>query len=213
MTKKVLLFDLDGTISDSGPGITRCAGLALEHFGIPIPNRETMRRFVGPPLRRTFLEFGVPEARVEEAMQVYRRHYLDGGLYECTMYPGIDTLLATLRAHGHTICLATAKPEPMAREVLAYFKLEEMFHFICGATLDSSRDTKAGVIDYLLKQVDCDRPQIMIGDTDNDVIGAAAFDIPTIGVLWGYGTRASMEAAGAKAFAESCEELLTLLEA
>ena len=210
MKQKAVFFDLDGTISDSGPGIMRCARAALSHFGIPDPGDAAMRTFVGPPLREMFRKYGVPEDGVETALQVYRKHYLNGGILECSMYPGIRELLDALHQHGRRLFVATAKPEPMAVEVLEYFGILDEFEAVCGASLDKSRDSKAVVIRYLLDKVgDCEA--VMVGDTAFDVIGAGEHKIPTVGVSWGYGSAEEMMKAGAAAVADTVEELLNIL--
>lgn len=210
---KTILFDLDGTLTDSGEGIINCAALALEHFGLPVPDRQRMRVFVGPPLHETFVKFGVPEDRADEAVAVYRSRYNTVGKFENTPYPGIFDLLQDLRGRGHTLLVATSKPESLAVEIMDKFGLSKYFHRICGASLDRSRSNKEAVIAYLLQENPAADPMIMVGDTAFDVLGAAVHGIPTIGVSWGYGTVADMENAGAKAIAHSMEELLALLDA
>lgn len=210
---KTILFDLDGTLTDSGEGIINCATLALRHFGLPIPGREAMRVFVGPPLHDTFVKFGVPEAKADEAVEVYRSRYTTVGLFENTPYPGIEDLLKTLKQQGHRLLVATSKPEEMSVQILEKFGLSHYFDRICGATMDRSRVCKEDVIAYLLSTCGRDEDVVMVGDTHYDVEGAAAHRIPTIGVAWGYGTVEAMENAGAKAIAYSMEELLTLLNA
>lgn len=208
---KAILFDLDGTLTDSGEGIINCASLALRHYGIPVPDRETMRVFVGPPLRDTFFKFGVPEDKLDEAVEVYRSRYIPIGKFENTPYPGIYDLLARLKAEGHKLYVATSKPEQMSMDILNKFELTPYFDLLAGATLDGSRDHKADVIAYLLQQTGSDMEAIMVGDTVYDVVGAAAHGIPTVGVSWGYGNVSEMENAGAKAIAHTMEELHDLL--
>ena len=210
---KTILFDLDGTLTDSGEGIINCAILALEHFGCPIPDREEMRTFVGPPLHESFIRHGVPADKTDEAIRVYRSRYIPIGAYENSPYPGVEELLKTLKAQGHTLYVATSKPEAMSIKILEHFGLAHYFDRICGASMDTSRSTKEDVIAYLLELSGRDENILMVGDTKFDVIGAAVHGIPTIGVSWGYGKVADMEAAGAKAIAHSMEELLQLLTA
>ena len=208
---KAILFDLDGTLTDSGEGIINCASLALRHYGIPVPDRETMRVFVGPPLRDTFFKFGVPEDKLDEAVEIYRSRYIPIGKFENTPYPGIYDLLARLKAEGHTLYVATSKPEQMSMDILNKFELTPYFDLLAGSTLDGSRDHKADVIAYLLQQTGSDLEAIMVGDTVYDVVGAAAHGIPTVGVSWGYGSVAEMEAAGACGIAHTMDELHDLL--
>lgn len=211
MSKKAIFFDLDGTLTDSGEGIMNCAELALRHFGLPIPSREEMRVFVGPPLDQTFIKFGVPAQKAQEAIEVFRSRYRTVGKFENFPYPGIRDALQTLKEQGHRLFVATSKPEVLANEVLGHFELAEFFEQIAGATLDGSRSHKADVITYLLGLTGDVGQTVMVGDTAFDVTGAAAHGIPTIGVSWGYGVVADMEKAGAIAIAHSMDELVELL--
>ena len=213
MIPKTILFDLDGTLTDSGEGIINSVCLALEHYGIPIPSRETLRVFVGPPLHETFQQFGVPADKADEAVEVFRSRYNTIGKFENYPYPGIRELLQTLSEHGHRLFVATSKPEITALEVLEHFDLSRYFEIICGATMDRSRIDKSDVIAYLLQQAGTAENTVMVGDTAFDVLGAASHSIPTIGVSWGYGSILDMQSAGATAIANTPEELLQLLEA
>lgn len=208
---KTILFDLDGTLTDSGEGIINCASLALRHFGLPVPDRETMRVFVGPPLTDTFVKFGVPEDKADEAVEVYRSRYTTVGKFENFPYPGIREVLHTLKGQGHTLYVATSKPESMSIEILEKFDLAKYFDMICGASFDRSRSKKEDVIAYLLEKAGNASNTVMVGDTAFDVIGAAAHGIPTIGVSWGYGTVEDMQKAGAIAIADTMDQLLALL--
>ena len=212
MAPKSIFFDLDGTLTDSGEGIFNCAELALRHFGLPIPTRQEMRVFVGPPLRDTFAKFGVPADGIETAMEVYRSRYNTIGLFENTPYPGIRELLEKLKTDGHHLYVATSKPESMAVRILEKFDLAKYFDIICGATFDKSRDCKEAVIAYLLEQTGDHRQAIMVGDTAFDVIGPKFHGIPTVGVAWGYGKVEDMVEAGAAAIGGSMDELYELLK-
>lgn len=211
MRPKGIIFDLDGTLTDSGEGIINCASLALEHFGIPVPSREEMRVFVGPPLDLTFSKFGVPEDRLQEAVDVFRSRYLVTGKFENSPYPGIHSLLDTLKKQGHRLFVGTSKPEVTALEILNKFELAEYFELICGATLDGTRVHKADVLTYLLHEANMPEEILMVGDTEFDVLGASAHGIPTIGVSWGYGKVSNMEQAGAYAIVNTMEELLNAI--
>ena len=210
---KTILFDLDGTLTDSGEGIINCAILALEHFGLPIPSREEMRVFVGPPLHESFINHGVPADQADEAIRIYRSRYIPIGKFENTPYPGIRELLEALKAAGHKLFVATSKPEKMSIEILEHFDLAKYFDQICGATMDTSRSSKEAVIEYLLHRNGRADNMIMVGDTKFDVLGAKLHGIPTIGVSWGYGKVEDLRDAGAVAIANTAEELLALLEA
>lgn len=209
--QKTILFDLDGTLTDSGEGIINCAIVALEHFHLPIPSREELRVFVGPPLQESFLRFGVPADRVDEAIAVYRSRYIPIGKFENIPYPGIRELLEALKAEGHKLYVATSKPETMSVEILEHFGLAKYFDQIYGASMDASRSTKEAVIAYLLEQNGRADNMVMVGDTKYDVIGAKKHGISTIGVAWGYGEVADMLAAGAAAIAQTTEELYALI--
>ena len=211
MAKKAVFFDLDGTLTDSGEGIINCAELALRHFGLPVPSREELRVFVGPPLDQTFIHFGVPADKAAEAIRVFRSRYLVTGKFENFPYPGIRETLQVLKDQGHRLFVAPSKPEVTALEVLDKFELSQYFEQIIGATLDGTRSHKADVIAYLLGLVGDVGHTVMVGDTAYDVTGAAAHGIPTIGVSWGYGQVADMEKAGAMAIAHNMEELITLI--
>ena len=210
---KTILFDLDGTLTDSGEGIINCAILALEHFGLPIPSREEMRVFVGPPLHESFINHGVPADQADEAIRIYRSRYIPIGKFENTPYPGIRELLEALKAAGHKLFVATSKPEKMSIEILEHFDLAKYFDQICGATMDTSRSSKEAVIEYLLHRNGRADNIIMVGDTKFDVLGAKLHGIPTIGVSWGYGKVEDLRDAGAVAIANTAEELLAFLEA
>lgn len=210
--KKTVLFDLDGTLTDSGEGIINSAIPALEHFGLPVPSREEMRVFVGPPLHETFQRFGVPADKTEEAIRVYRSRYIPTGMFENTPYPGIKELLETLKKENYTLYVATSKPEEMSVTILKRFGLAPYFDRICGASTDTSRSTKDAVIAYLLEQSGAKEDMVMVGDTKYDVLGAKAHGIPAIGVSWGYGSVEEMEQAGAVGIADSMEQLLELVK-
>ena len=192
-----LFFDLDGTLMDSGEGIIKCSQLALRHFGLPMPTPTEMRTFVGPPLRDSFIRFGVRPEDAEEAVAVYRSRYTTVGKFEGFPYPGVPELLQRLRAEGYHLFVATSKPEDMAVEILEHFGMAPCFERIVGATLDGSRSSKASVIACLLEEAGAADGTLMVGDTAFDVLGAKAHGIPTAGVSWGYGLREDMVSAGA----------------
>jgi phosphoglycolate phosphatase len=209
---KTILFDLDGTLTDSGEGIINCVMYALERFSLPIPPRESLRYFVGPPLHESFIKQGVPADRAEEAVAVYRERYVPTGMFENTPYPGVRELLEALTNAGHTLYVASSKPEWMCVEVLKHFDLANYFEQICGATMDTSRTNKEAVIEYLIHENGKTDNMIMVGDTKFDVLGAKAHGIPCIGVSWGYVSVSEMEEAGAAAIVHTMEQLQTTLQ-
>lgn len=209
--QKTIFFDLDGTLTDSGPGIMNCARLALEHFGIPVDRQDRLRAFVGPPLREIFPKFGVPEDRVDEAVAVFRGRYIPVGKFENAPYPGVEELLRRLREDGFTLFVATSKPEVTAVEVLEHFGLAQYFDGICGASMERGRESKEAVIACLLSQTGSPDRVLMVGDTAYDVVGAKAHGIRTVGCTWGYGDREEMRRAGALAFADSPQALYEVI--
>ncbi len=208
---KQILFDLDGTLTDSGEGIMHCAELTLAHYGLPIPSRPEMRSMVGPPLRDSFRRFGIAECELNHAVEFYRKHYLAVGQFENFPYPGIQQLLQKLREDGHQLYVATSKPEAMAKDILAHFELAQYFTLICGAASDGVRNTKEAVIEYLLQQLPQQDGLVMVGDTIYDVLGAKYHHIPCIAVTWGYGVKEDMQAAGAT-LVDSMEALYEALQ-
>lgn len=211
MDKKTILFDLDGTLTDSGEGIINCALLALSHYGITVEDRNAMRVFVGPPLHESFVKFGVPEEEAANAIEIYRSRYIPIGAYENVPYPGIRELLGRLKEEGHKLYVATSKPEGMSINILKHFDLDGYFEIICGASMDASRSSKDKVIAYLLEKTGHQENTIMVGDTKFDVLGAKAHGIPTVGVSWGYGEVADMVEAGAMCIVDTMEELYKAL--
>jgi len=206
-----ILFDLDGTLVDSGEGVLKCAELGLRHFNLPIPSPEEMRTFVGPPLRDSFIRFGCTEEMAQEAIAVYRRRYTTVGKFELFVYPGIEKLLQNLTAAGCKLYVATSKPETVSVEILQHLGLARYFTYIAGADQDKGRSTKSEVIAHLLAQVGSLDGALMVGDTAYDVIGSAQHGIPCAGVSWGYGTLESIEAAHPAAIVHSTEELLAFV--
>ena len=206
-----ILFDLDGTLVDSGEGVLKCAELGLRHCGLPIPSPTEMRTFVGPPLKDSFMRFGCTVEQAEEAIAVYRSRYTTVGKFELFVYPGIENLLQQLKDSGCKLYVATSKPETVSVEILEHFGLAPYFDCIAGAAPDQSRSTKSEVIAYLLRQVGNLDGALMVGDTAYDVIGASQHGIPCVGVSWGYGTVESLEASHPAAIVDTPEALLALI--
>ena len=225
-----VLFDLDGTITDSGPGIIKAAMLALEHFGIRENDEERKRLFVGPPLDRSFMDrYGLSKDQAWEAIGVFREYYNDKGVFENSVYPGMDALLKELKDNGLVLAIASSKPQPLIHKVLSHFELEKYFDVIVGCELDGTRSTKSEVVKEVLSRLsdiarkrnmlDCSdadpeekvseviKKSVMVGDRFYDVEGSHAFEIPCIGVLYGYGTRKEMEDAHADYIAETVEDI------
>lgn len=211
---KYLLFDLDGTITDSESGITRCVEYALNHFGIQVNDLRELSPFIGPPLMDSFKDFyNFTDEQATIAVAKYRERYAVKGILENELYPGIKELLAQARQNGKTVILATSKPEIFARRILDYFELNSYFSFVTGSGLDGSLHTKTDVINYILEENDItDRDSVvMIGDRKHDIIGAKNTGIDSIGVLYGFGDYKELSEAGADYIAEDIPALRRLL--
>jgi phosphoglycolate phosphatase len=199
---EAVLFDLDGTLTDSAPGLVSCIGYALDELGIEPPDAETMRTFLGPPLWVTFRDhFGLDEEQVVRAIELYRERYHDTGMFENTVYDGIRDTLEALRDANIRMAIATSKPEYSATRILEHFDLAQYFEFIGADDLEGSRASKTKVIAHVLANTGLDpiaQRMIMVGDRRHDVEGAASHGIDTIGVLWGYGDHAELANAGAR---------------
>ncbi len=212
--KQYLLFDLDGTVTDSQPGITRSAAYALERFGIHIDDPASLTFFVGPPLHDTFMQqYGFSGKDAVRAVAFYREYYRDRGIFENEVYPGIPELLSDLKAAGRTVILATSKPSVFAEIILEHFSLSQYFDYLSGCELDGTRSKKDEVIEYALTLAGIsDRSQcVMIGDREHDVIGASKTGLASLGVLYGYGDRSELENAGADVIAGSVADLRGIL--
>ena len=203
-----IFFDLDGTLTDPGLGITNAVMYALERYGIRVTDRRALYRFIGPPLVDSFREYyGFSPADARAAVDVYREYFADWGIFENEVYPGIPALLARLRERGLKLVMATSKPEEFAVRIAEHFGIAEYFDCIAGAAMDETRTQKWGVIEYALARCGVtDRGSVlMVGDREHDVLGAARCGIACLGVLYGYGDRAELEGAGAVAVAETVE--------
>ena len=209
---KTVLFDLDGTLTDSAPGITNSVARALAHFGIHAEPGDLLK-FIGPPLSESLPEFyGFDPERTEEAVHVFREYFESRGWLENAPYPGIAELLGDLQAAGLRLMVATSKPEKQAVRILEHFRLAQYFDRICGAPPSTGDGTrKADVIRRALSYVDDPASAVMVGDRRHDVAGAHETGLPCIGVLYGYGDREELEKAGAEFIAEDMEALKKLL--
>ena len=211
---KYILFDLDGTLTDPGLGITNSVMYALKKFNIEVEDRASLYKFIGPPLLDSFqIYYGMSKEESELALKYYREYFRPHGLYENEVYGGVEELLKTLKAHGKTIILATSKPEEFAVEILRHFQLDKYFDFVAGATMDEKRVKKADVITYALescKVADLDTA-IMVGDREHDVLGAKQVGLESIGVLYGYGDLEELNNAGASYIAKDAEDILKIV--
>ena len=207
---KYVLFDLDGTLTDPGPGITNCVRYALEKFDIHPKSREELYPYIGPPLTYSFQEYhGLSAAQAEQALLYYRERFSVKGLYENEVYPGIPELLQGLCDRGVTLIIATSKPEEFTLRILKHFDLEKYFAFVAGNTLKEERPTKSSVIAYVRENYPdiSEENTVMVGDRIYDVEGTHDHGLKAIGVLYGYGDLAEMEKSGANWIVENVTEL------
>ena len=206
---KNLLFDLDGTLTDSKEGIVNSVKNALNHFKITVKDEEELNRFIGPPIWDTFPKFyNFNEDETKIAVEKFREYFREKGIFENKLYSGIEDLLNELYKTDKRIFLATSKPEVFAIKVLKHFNLDKYFTYIYGATLDNSRAKKGEIIEYILKEHNLKIEEtIMVGDRAEDIIGANENNIDSIGVLYGYGDYEELSKVGATYIVEDIKEL------
>lgn len=205
-----LLFDFDGTLFDTGPGVMGCVQYAVERLGLPPLDELTLRRFVGPPLDESFMEFcGLSPERAREAVLLYRERYQPTGIWECEPYPGMPELLDTLKDAGFRIAVCTSKPTTMAVRILERYGLAEKFDFICGSELDGTRSKKFEVVQACLQYFGVtDTESVrMIGDRKYDILGAGKCGVRTVGVAFGYAEPGELQEYGAEYIAASAADL------
>ena len=203
----VILFDVDGTLIDSAPGILNTLEEVFTKMGVDVTH-VNLRRYLGPPLRKSFGEHFSDPAKIEEATKRYRVSYAAKGCHEGGVYPGVAEMLGRLKAAGLTLCTATCKPTDVVRPILEEQGLAPYFSFVGGASMDESRDNKTDVIRHVLAQpVMQGKRVLMVGDRNDDMRGAADCGLDAAGALYGYGSREELEPFGPVLLAESCEEL------
>ncbi|MET0146217.1 MAG: HAD hydrolase-like protein [Ilumatobacteraceae bacterium] len=208
-----VLVDLDGTITDSFPAITGSLKVALRELGLEVPPDDVLRSVVGPPFELGLPLIGVPGDALWAVIDRYRTHYEAGGLFDCSLYDGVEAMLDDLLAAGCTLALATAKPEPTAVRIIEHFDLTERFRVLAGATFEPGRRTKDEVITHALHElgIPAGPHVVMVGDRDHDVHGAQVHRIDCVGVRWGYASPGELERAGAIAIAETPADVVGLV--
>ncbi len=212
--KQYILFDLDGTLTESAPGIINSLKYALERLGVTDYDRTILDKFIGPPLAVSFEKFfGFKGEKCNNAIKIYREYFSEKGLFENSVYAGVEDMLARLKSAGLKLAVATSKPEVFARRILDKFGLSGFFEVICGIPLDNEKMTKAQVIDRAVAELNAADKQavLMVGDRDYDVAGAHQNGIECMGVTYGYGSRSELESAGAEYIAASAEEAAELM--
>lgn len=224
-----ILFDLDGTLTDSKPGITTCVQYALHRMGIEEPDLNKLEPFIGPPLMDSFHDFyGFSEEQGKQATAYYRERYSVTGLFENEVYPGIDRLLADVKTSGKKLAVASSKPQVYVERIMDHFGLLTYFDVVVGSDLNGTRTKKEEVVEEALRQLlpeqlfreimDRKFPNAlkydtiaMVGDRRFDIEGAKAYHIAGIGVAYGYAAPGELEKAGADVIAETVEELRKIL--
>ena len=210
-----ILFDLDGTLTDSGMGIVNSVAYSLQKKGIDVEDKEELLKFVGPPLIESYRRYyGYSMEEAVEMVDIYREYYETKGLYENSVYEGMEEVLKVLKERGKVLIIATSKPEEYARQIVEHYGLSKYFIYVAGSNMDETRTKKAEVIAYALESCNIQNMNevVMIGDRKHDVLGAKAMGVDSIGVLYGYGSREELEAAGADRIVESAEDLIRILE-
>lgn len=214
MNKKYILFDLDGTLTDPMIGITSSVQYALKHFNIMVEDLNSLCKFIGPPLKESFMEYyNFNNNDAEMAVAEYRKYFSDIGIFQNFIYDDISELLKILKDNNKILILATSKPTVFAEKILIHFNLEKYFDCIVGSNLDGTRSKKVEVINYVLEQNNIINlnDAIMIGDRKYDILGATEAGIESIGVLYGYGDYEELYSSGANYIAKDVKQLLSIL--
>jgi phosphoglycolate phosphatase len=207
----IVLFDLDGTLTDAAPGIVNGMRIVFDRFNIEQPDETTMRTYLGPPLAVTWREhYNFTDEQITQALAIYREYYHDVGMFENEVFEGIPELLQQLNNDDVILATATSKPDFSATRIIEHFGLRDHFAFIGAANLEGTRDSKALVVGHTLEQLGANATThriVMVGDRHHDVHGAREHGIDTIGVLWGYGDANELTEAGAIEFVQTPEQL------
>ena len=210
----IILFDLDGTLTDSSPGIINSIIYALEKYNISVDDMSVLKKFLGPPLHESFKEFyGFDDEKAMEAVKYYREYFSTKGLLENQVYDGIKELLENLSDNGKRLIVATSKPQEFTDRIMDHFYLTKYFEFVAGSNMDGTRSKKADVIEYVLKKCKIkDKSRaVMVGDRKHDIIGANAVGIDSIGVEYGYGDYDELNTAGATQIAKTVSDLKSIV--
>ena len=211
---KTVLFDLDGTLTDPGIGITNSVMYALEKFDIKVEDRTSLYKFIGPPLKESYAKYyHLSDEDINRAVVYYREYFSEKGIFENVLYDGITEVLGRIKSSGRKIILATSKPDKFAIEILEHFGIDQYFDFVAAATMDETRTDKAEVIAYAIESCNITDLQttVMVGDRENDILGAKTFGIDSIGVLYGYGDMEELQDAGATYLAKSVADIINYL--
>jgi len=211
---KILLFDLDGTLSDPKEGITKSVQYALYKLNVNEPNLDKLECFIGPPLQVSFSEYySFSEEKTKTAIDLYRERFKEKGMFENVLYPNIPSLLTSLKEQGYTLVIATSKPTIFAEEILKYFEIHHYFDCIVGSNLDGTRSSKTEIIQYIQNKYKNYNSSefIMIGDRKHDIIGANNSGIDSVGVTYGYGSLEEVKSSKPTYIADSVEQLREII--
>lgn len=216
MDFQYILFDLDGTITESGPGIMNSVYYAVTKMGYEVEDRNVLRRFIGPPLSESFQKyFGMTKEQAGEAIQTYREYYTSQGIFENTVYEGFEDSIKVLKESGKKLAIATSKPEKFAKQIAEHFDFAKYFDVICGASMDESLVAKADIMANALNALGVSEEQkekvMMVGDREHDIFGAKKNHVASMGVLYGYGDRAELERAGADYIIEHASDIAKVI--
>jgi phosphoglycolate phosphatase len=209
-----ILFDLDGTLTDPKLGITKSIQYSLKHFGIIEEDIDSLKKFIGPPLKDSFIEYyNFSNEDANNAIEKYREYFSEIGIFENRLYQGIKELLNTLHNEKKNLIIATSKPTVFAERILEYFKIHRYFNLVVGSNLDGTRSKKGEVISYVLKQYKCEAKNkiIMVGDRKYDIIGAKEAEIDSVGVLYGYGSIIELKGENPNYIVKNIDELKEIL--
>ena len=189
----IALFDLDGTLSESGEGILECVRIVFSEMHRPLPDEKTLASFIGPPMTDSLKRCGFSEDEAQTGLQIYKRNYVEKGIYKNKVYGGMYETLQTLKDNGVLLAVATTKYQPFADKIIKMLELDKYFDFVGGSSGTPERHTKIQVMEYVLDKLGKDKKAVMIGDTRFDAEGAFMAKTDFIGCLYGYGTREEME--------------------
>lgn len=209
---KAILFDLDGTLTESGEGITKSVQYALEKLGKPEEDLDALKVFVGPPLMEQFMKYAdLDEETARRAVEIYRERYSTIGIFENRPYPGVAHMLEELKKKGYVLAVASSKPEYFVKKILAHFELEEYFEEAVGSEMNGSRTNKTEVIEKTLRRLHLENHRnqvLMVGDKEHDILGARKAGVECLAVSYGYGTMEELTEAKPLQIADSAEEVL-----
>lgn len=210
---KNILFDLDGTLTDPKIGITKSVSYALNKFDIIVEDLDTLKKFIGPPLGKSFETFyGMDKEKSEKAIKYYREYFSEKGIFENYLYPGIEKILKELTNRKLLLIIATSKPTVFAKKITNHFNITKYFNYIEGSELDGKMSDKSELIENIINKYNLHKNNtIMIGDREHDIIGAKNNQIDSIGVGYGYGSKEELTKAGAQYYVNSINDLEELL--